>query len=48
MELKFSGDDGIDSWKEVNLIYNAALKQMETKMEILNDELVVLGSILFL
>ncbi len=38
MELKFSGDDGIDSWKEVNLIYNAALKQMETKMEILNDE----------
>ena len=38
MELKVSGDDGIDSWKEVNLIYNAALKQMETKMEILNDE----------
>ncbi len=38
MELKFTGDDGIDSWKEVNLIYNAALKQMETKMEILNDE----------
>ncbi len=38
MELKVNGDDGIDSWKEVNLIYNAALKQMETKMEILNDE----------
>lgn len=38
MELKVTGDDGIDSWKEVNLIYNAALKQMETKMEILNDE----------
>lgn len=38
MELKFNGDDGIDSWKEVNLIYNAALKQMETKMEILNEE----------
>ncbi len=38
MELKVSGNDGIDSWKEVNLIYNAALKQIETKMEILNDE----------
>ncbi len=30
--------EGIDSWNEVTLIYNAALKQMETKMEILNDE----------
>ena len=37
MELKGNGD-GIDSWKEVNLIYNAALRQIETKMEILNDE----------
>ena len=37
MELK-GNDDGIDSWKEVNLIYNAALRQIETKMEILNDE----------
>ena len=37
MELKGSGD-GIESWKEVNLIYNAALRQIETKMEILNDE----------
>ena len=33
-----ANNDGIDSWKEVNLIYNAALKQVETKMEILNDE----------
>ena len=31
-------DDGIDSWKEVTLIYNAALRQVETKMEILNEE----------
>lgn len=38
MELRAVGDDGIDSWKEVNLIYNAALKQIETKMEILNEE----------
>lgn len=37
MELKGNGD-GIDSWKEVTLIYNAALRQIETKMEILNDE----------
>ena len=38
MELKMIDSDGIDSWKEVNMIYNAALKQVETKMEILNDE----------
>lgn len=37
MELKGTGN-GVDSWKEVNLIYNAALRQIETKMEILNDE----------
>lgn len=37
MELKENGN-GVDSWKEVNLIYNAALRQIETKMEILNDE----------
>lgn len=37
MELKDNGN-GVDSWKEVNLIYNAALRQIETKMEILNDE----------
>ncbi len=38
MELRADNGDGVDSWKEVNLIYNAALKQVETKMEILNDE----------
>lgn len=38
MELRVDNDDGIDNWKEVNLIYNAALKQVETKIEILNDE----------
>ena len=37
MELKVE-NNGIESWKEVNLVYNAALKQVETKMEILNDE----------
>ena len=30
--------EGIDSWKEVTLTYNAALKMIETRMEILNDE----------
>ena len=38
MELREDNGDGVDSWKEVTLIYNAALKMMETKMEILNDE----------
>ena len=28
----------IDSWKEVTMIYNSALKQISTKLEILNDE----------
>ena len=28
----------IDRWKEVTLIYNSALKQISTKLEILNDE----------
>lgn len=38
MELRADNGDGVDSWKEVNLVYNAALKQVETKIEILNDE----------
>lgn len=38
MEVNFEHGDGIDSWKEVTLIYNAALRQIETKLEILNDE----------
>ena len=38
MELKQSGNEGIESWNEVILVYNAALKQVQTKMEILNDE----------
>lgn len=37
MELK-GQNDSIDSWKEVNLIYNAAMRQVQTKMEILNEE----------
>lgn len=38
MDLKEVNGEGIDSWQEVTLVYNAALKQIETKMEILNDE----------
>ena len=38
MEFKMNKGDGIDSWKEVTLIYHAALRQVQTKMEILNDE----------
>jgi len=30
--------DGVDSWKTVILIYNAALKEIGTKLEILNEE----------
>ncbi|MBQ9122544.1 MAG: GTP pyrophosphokinase family protein [Lachnospiraceae bacterium] len=38
VELKNNRDNEVDSWTEVNLIYNAALRQIQTKMEILNDE----------
>lgn len=38
MDIRTNGNDGIDSWNEVTLVYNAALKQIETKMEILNNE----------
>ncbi len=37
MELVGS-NDGIETWQEVSLLYNAALSQMKTKMEILNEE----------
>ena len=31
-------DSPIESWTEVLLIYNSALKEIGTKLEILNDE----------
>ena len=37
MEFKPVSDD-ITSWEEVKLIYNSALKEIGTKLEILNDE----------
>ncbi len=33
-----SANSEVDSWKEVQLIYNSALKEIGTKLEILNDE----------
>lgn len=38
MEFKPSQGDEVDNWKEVNLIYSSALKEIGTKLEILNDE----------
>lgn len=38
MDLKVSNNSSIDSWMEVQLVYNSALKQISTKLEILNDE----------
>lgn len=38
VETQAEDKDGIDSWNEVTLVYNAALRQIQTKMEILNDE----------
>jgi len=36
-EPRKAGEE-VDSWKEVTLIYNSALKEIGTKLEILNDE----------
>ena len=33
-------DEGIDSWETVMFLYNSALKEVSTKLEILNDEFV--------
>ena len=37
MDSRLSDGD-IKSWEEVSLLYNSALKQINTKLEILNDE----------
>ena len=36
--VKMERTNGVDSWKEVMLVYTSALKQVETKLEVLNDE----------
>ena len=38
MEIKQGRSNDVESWEEVVLIYNSALKEIGTKLEILNDE----------
>lgn len=38
MEFKGNGNSEIDSWQTTMLLYNSALKEVGTKLEILNDE----------
>ena len=38
MEFRPTKDTEVDKWKEVILVYNSALKEVGTKLEILNDE----------
>ncbi len=38
MEITLYPDNQIETWQEVTLVYNAALKQVNTRLEILNDE----------
>ncbi len=38
VEYVVDNEDQVDSWQEVTLVYSAALKQINTKLEILNDE----------
>lgn len=38
MEMKQERNNDVESWEEVVLIYNSALKEIGTKLEILNDE----------
>lgn len=38
IETMIDNYDGVDSWNTVMLLYNAALKEIGTKLEILNDE----------
>ena len=38
MEINEIFSEGVDNWKTVIFLYNAALKELNTKLEILNDE----------
>jgi len=40
MEQTFVFNEGIDSWETLMFLYNSALKEVATKLEILNDEFV--------
>ena len=38
MDRPLEINDGIDSWNTIRFLYNSALKEVRTKVEILNDE----------
>ena len=38
MEFQSKDYEGVDNWKTILLLYNSALKEIGTKLEILNDE----------
>ncbi len=38
MDIELDRPNDVDNWMELKLIYSAALKQIETKFEILNEE----------
>ena len=38
VEAALRNYDDVDTWKTVIFLYNAALKEINTKLEILNDE----------
>ena len=38
MQAALKNYDDVDSWKTVMFLYNAALKEVGTKLDILNDE----------
>ncbi|MBQ0028520.1 MAG: GTP pyrophosphokinase family protein [Lachnospiraceae bacterium] len=38
MKMIYDGQNQVDSWEEVLLIYRSALRKVNTKLEILNDE----------
>lgn len=38
MEKPLTLSDGVDSWNTIIFLYNSALKEVKTKVEILNDE----------
>lgn len=40
MEITEEVTEGIDSWETMMFLYNSALKEVGTKLEILNDEFV--------
>ena len=44
MEDAIKNYEDVDSWKTVIFLYNAAMKEVGTKLEILNDELNIIRS----